>query len=91
MKKVLYTIYDTVSQTCWVPFCAFNDRDAQRSASNLVNQPSDTDVFFHPADYMLQSIAIFNDSDHPTIVPIDPPQTICRLDTLRDDRQTPEV
>ena len=90
MKKTLYTIYDTVSQTFWIPFCAFNDRDAQRSVSNLVNQPSDTDVYLHPGDYMLESIAVFDDSDFPIISLIDPPKTICRLDSLKLSNPTEE-
>ena len=83
MKKTLYTIYDTVSKTCWVPFPAYNADDAMRSCGNIVNVPSDHDVHLHPSDFILQAVAFFDDTDLPCITSIDPPQTICRLDLLK--------
>jgi len=83
MKKILYTIADSVSRTYWQPFAAHNDADAKRAMTNAVNQPGDNDLYLHPEDFHLYRVGFFNDEfDNLIIEPLIPIEMVCRLDSL---------
>ena len=84
MLKLIYTIYDRVPRTYWTPFCAHNHEDAKRCLSNLVNVPSENDIYLHPEDFDLFHIGTFDDSaDSPSIIQsLCPIEFVTRLDSL---------
>lgn len=87
MIKPMYTIFDRVSKTYWIPFCAHNDADAMRAIANAVNTPGDNDLFLHPEDFTIYKIALFNDqSNEPNVIePIIPIDFIANCQSLMYD------
>lgn len=60
MKFSLYAIYDSVAATYAPPFIQTNDRLAERSFRDLVNDPASR-VNKNPGDYSLVTLGTFDD------------------------------
>lgn len=83
MKKMIYTVYDSVTEVYWHPFFAFNHEEAKRTIGNAVNAPADNDLSLHPEDFTLYCIGTFNDQVNEVILePLIPVENICRCDQL---------
>lgn len=93
MQKPMYTILDRVSRTYWTRFCAHNHEDAKRCLSNVVNIPSENDIYLHPEDFDLYHIGTFDDSsDSPAIIQtLNPAEFVTRIDSLVITPKTEEA
>lgn len=61
MTKLMCAVYDTVSKMYANPFFAMNRGDALRGFKNAVNDRSMGDLHKHPKDFLLFSLAEFDD------------------------------
>lgn len=61
MKLRMYTIYDSKSETHCQPFFHYQDGQATRAFSDVVNNP-ETPIGKHPEDYTLFFCGTFDDA-----------------------------